>query len=213
MGLDVSYLHTICLTPDMYNLFASKTELQKYRRKGDSLRADLFQDLPHDRGELEEYLRALKTALLLQDWIEEVPEDEIADKFGIGPGDIYNKVETAEWLLHAATELADMFNKQKKSKLAELTERVKHGIKEDLALLVEIEDVGRVRARSLYDEGYRDEEDVRDARPEDLQQLPGIGKTLSERLSDREYSEEAKIENKKEKKEEISSDQSSLADF
>ncbi|MFP4141839.1 MAG: DEAD/DEAH box helicase [Thermoplasmata archaeon] len=214
MGLDVSYLHTICLTPDMYNLFASKSELQKYRNKANSLRADLFEDFPHDRGELEEYLRALKTALLLQDWIEEVPEDEIADKFGIGPGDIYNKVETAEWLLHASTEIAAMFNKQKERKLAELTERVKHGIKEDLALLVEIEDVGRVRARSLYEAGYENEKDVRNARPRALRELPGIGDTLAERLSDKEFSEDKRMQEKKErKKEEASSDQSSLTDF
>ncbi len=215
MGLNVSYLHTICLTPDMYNLFASKTELQKYKRKAESLRADLFVDFPHDRGELEEYLRAFKTALLLQDWIEEIPENEIADKFGIGPGDIYNKVETAEWLLHAAAEIARMYNKPKEEKLVELTERVKNGIKEDLFELVELDGVGRVRARSLYQAGYENPEEVRKARPEDLRDLPGIGSTLAERLSEKDYSEEEPVEEKKKKErvEEKGSSQASLADF
>ncbi|MBS3782145.1 MAG: DEAD/DEAH box helicase [Candidatus Thermoplasmatota archaeon] len=210
MGLDISYLHTICLTPNMYNLFASKTELQKYKKKAESLRADLFEDFPHDRGELEEYLRAFKTALLLQDWIEEVPEDEIADKFGIGPGDIYNKVETADWLLHASAEIAKMFNKQKEAKLTELTERVKHGVKENLFELVELDRVGRVRARSLYRAGYETIEEVREASPEELRELPGIGTKLAERLSEKEFSEENKI---KEKKKESSSGQASLVDF
>jgi len=215
MGLDVSYLHTICLTPDMYNLFATRAELRKYKRKAESLRADLFVDFPHDRGELEEYLRAFKTALLLQDWIEEVPEDEIADKFGIGPGDIYNKVETAEWLLHAAAEIARMYNKQKEEKLAELTERVKGGIKEDLFELVELDRVGRVRARSLYNAGYESPDEVRKARPEELQELPGIGSTLAERLTDKELTEDRAEERKKEKEkiEEAGSNQASLADF
>ena len=213
MGLDVSYLHTICYTPDMYNLFASKTELRKYRRKAESLRADLFVDFPHDRGELEEYLRAFKTALLLQDWIEEVPEDEIADKFGIGPGDIYNKVETAQWLLHAAAEIAGMYNKQKEDKLAELTERVKNGIKEDLFELVEMDGVGRVRARSLYEAGYENTDEVRKARPEELLELPGIGSTIAERLTDKELSQGRSEENKKEEREEAGSNQASLADF
>ncbi len=215
MGLDVSYLHTICLTPDMYNLFASKTELQKYKRKAESLRADLFFDFPHDRGELEEFLRAFKTALLLQDWIEEVPEDEITDKFGIGPGDIYNKVETAQWLLHAAAEIARMYNKQKEEKLAELTERVKNGIKEDLFELVELDGVGRVRARSLYNSGYESPEEVRKARPEELRELSGIGGTLAERLSEKDFSEDDPAEEKKEEEdmEGESSAQSSLADF
>ncbi len=215
MGLDVSYLHAICLTPDMYTLFTNKSELQKYERKADSLRADLFFDLPHDRGELEEYLRALKTALLLQDWINEVSEDEMAEKFGIGPGDIYNKVETAEWLLHAAAEIARMFNKQKEEKLSELTQRVKHGIKEDLFALTELEQVGRVRARNLYEAGYEMPRDVREANPAELRELPSIGTTIAKRLSDKELDESESIEDKREEREETEDEtpQTSLTDF
>ncbi len=212
MGLDVSYLHTICLTPDMYTLFAGKSELRKYRKKAESLRPDLFEDLPHDKGELEEYLRGLKTALLLQDWMNEVPEDEIAAKYSVGPGDIYNKVETAEWLLHAAAEIARLYNPQKADKVAYLTERVKHGVKEELLILTDIDQVGRVRARSLYDGGFKKKKEVRNAPPERLAKLPGIGKTIAERLSEKEFTEEGKVtEQVKEEKEE--ENQTSLSDF
>lgn len=217
MGLNISYLHTVCLTPDMYTLFTGKKELKKYEKKADSLRADLFEDIPHDEGELEEYLRALKTALLLQDWINEVPEDEIAEKFGVGPGDIYNKVETAEWLLHSAAEIAKIYNKKKAAKLEELTERTKHGIKKELSKLTELDQVGRVRARSLYDAGFREIREVREARPEELEELPGIGRTIADRLSEKDFSEESirKKEDEKDEAEEEEgvTDQTSLADF
>ncbi|MEF8874557.1 MAG: DEAD/DEAH box helicase [Candidatus Thermoplasmatota archaeon] len=215
MGLNLSYLHTICLTPNMYTLFAGKSELQKYERKVDSLRADLFEDLPHDRGELEEYLRALKTALLLKDWINEVQEDEIAAKYSVGPGDIYNKVETAEWLLHSSAEIARLYNPQKAEKLSELTERVKHGVKEELLTLTELDQVGRVRARSLYDAGLRKKSEIREATPEELVKLPGIGETIAEKLSDKEFSEKERSLEAEESKEDGKGEdnQTSLADF
>lgn len=227
-GLDISYLHAICYTPDMYTLFASKSEMRKYRRKAESLRADLFFDFPHDEGELEDYLRAFKTALLLKDWIEEVPEDEITDKFSVGPGDIYNKVETADWLLHSAAEIARLYNPKKAEILDDLTDRIKYGVKEDLLNLTEMDQVGRVRARSLYKAGYEKVRDVREAPPEDLAELPGIGDKIAELLSDKEPSskkkesenlnDHEKNKEKKEKKKEkerdrISPTQSSLADF
>ncbi len=212
MGLNLSYLHTICLTPNMYTLFAGRSELQKYERKVDSLRADLFEDLPHERGELEEYLRALKTALLLKDWINEVDEEEIASKYGVGPGDIYNKVETAEWLLHSAAEISKLYNPQKSDKLSELTERVKHGVREELLTLTELDQVGRVRARSLYDAGYKKKSEVREAPPEELAELSGIGSTIAETLSDKEFSGEGPRDRYDKEKEE-EENQTSLADF
>ncbi len=214
-GLDISYLHAICYTPDMYTLFASKTEMRKYQRKAESLRADLFFDFPHERGELEDYLRALKTALLLKDWIEEVPEEEITEKFGVGPGDVYNKVDTADWLLHSAAEIGKLYNQKKAEILEGLTDRVKYGVKEDLLTLTEMDQVGRVRARSLYKEGYTKISEVREAAPEKLAELPAIGDKIAEVLSDKKFSA-----GKREKKEidekgssSVSSNQSSLVDF
>ncbi len=212
MGLDISYFHTICLTPNMYTLFTGKSELSKYEKKAESLRADLFEDLPHDKGELEEYLRALKTALLLQDWMNEVPEDEIAQKFSVGPGDIYNKVETAEWLLHSAAEIAELYNKRKAKKLEELTTRIKHGVKEELLPLTDLDQVGRVRARSLHDAGFKEPSEVKNASPENLAELDGIGDKIAERLSDKEFSEERQTSTDESSKEN-GSDQTSLADF
>jgi helicase len=45
-----------------------------------------------------------------------------------------------------------------------LSERIKHGVKEELLPLVWIPGVGRVRARALYSAGFRKPEDIVQAR-------------------------------------------------
>ncbi len=210
MGIPLSYLHTVCMTPDMYTLFASKSEISKYERKVEGVRADLFQDLPHEQGELEDYLSAFKTAMMLKDWMDEVPEDEIAQTYSIGPGDIRNKVETAEWLIHSATEIAKLYNKQKAELLKKLTKRVKHGIKEELFPLMKMEQIGRVRARELYEAGYRTPEEVEDATKRELEQISGIGDKIASKVSKKE---EDRINKEKNIEDDDESNQSSLMDF
>lgn len=201
MGVPISYLHTVCQTPDMYEFYIKKNEMSKYRKKAESFRADLFEDIPQDEVELEDYLSAFKTALMLHDWMNEVPEDEISERYNIGPGDIRNKVETAEWLLHSAAEIARLYHSQKAKKLRNLTKRVKHGVKDELMPLMELEQVGRKRARTFYEHGYEIAEDVQEASQEELKELPGIGKKISSVAEDPE------------KEEEDEEPQTSLADF
>ncbi len=174
-GLPISYLHTICMTPDVYLLYIRKKEIGEYEEVLDHIRADLFEDLPADPGGIEEYYSALKTACMLRDWMEEIPEDIIAKRYDIGPGDIRNRVETAEWLMHATSRLASIYNPMKSKELKTLTQRIKYGIKDELLPLMELEYVGRVRARKLFDGGYETPEDVEKASQEELLELEGIG--------------------------------------
>ena len=66
--------------------------------------SELWLPLPHDEDEVEEYYRALKTAMLLTDWTDELPDAKICERYGVGPGDIYGMVESINWLLHASAE-------------------------------------------------------------------------------------------------------------
>ncbi|MFW6141366.1 MAG: DEAD/DEAH box helicase [Candidatus Saliniplasma sp.] len=216
MGIPLSYLHTICRTPDMYTFYITKSEMSKSIEKAESVRADLFEDIPQDEVELEDYLAAFKTAVMLNDWMREVPEDEIAEKYNIGPGDIRNKVETAEWLLHSAAEIAMLYNPQKSKMLREITERVKYGIKDELMPLMELEKVGRVRARTLYEAGYKTGQDVKNALKSKLMELDGIGERISNLgVEDGGLSSKHnRTDNTdKKEKEEESRGQSSLSDF
>ncbi len=185
-GIPLSYLHTVCDTPDVYTLFLRKSDIEHLLAEVDHHRADLFEEPPSDQGDLEAYLTSFKTALMLDDWINEETEDTIAERYDIGPGDIRNRVETAEWLLHSAAELAKMYDKDKAIILRALTKRMKHGIKEELLPLMKIKQVGRVRARTLFNAGYKDAEDIAKASPEELRKLPGIGDRLSSKVTDKE---------------------------
>ncbi len=178
----------------------------------EGVRADLFQDLPHEQGELEEFLSAFKTAMMLKDWMDEVPEDEIAQTYSIGPGDIRNKVETAEWLIHSAAEIAKLYNKQKADLLKKLTKRVKHGIKEELFPLMKMEQIGRVRARELYEAGYQKPKEVENATKRELEQISGIGDKIASKVSEKEETK-GKIKKDKNIEEDEYSNQSSLTDF
>ncbi|MEM4306607.1 MAG: helix-hairpin-helix domain-containing protein, partial [Candidatus Caldarchaeum sp.] len=59
---------------------------------------------------------------------------------------------------------------------------IKHGVKEELLPLVSIPGVGRVRARALYNAGFRRGEDLVEAGPEKISAIPVIGPATAARL-------------------------------
>ncbi|MFO8109074.1 MAG: DEAD/DEAH box helicase [Thermoplasmata archaeon] len=183
-GIPLSYLHSVCLTPDIYQLYIKKKELSELEARLSEVRADLFFDVPHDQGEMEHYYSAFKTALMLKDWMEEVSEDDISKGYDIGPGDIRNRVETAEWLLHSSARISSLYNPNKVERLKTLTIRVKNGVREELLPLMKLRQIGRVRARTLFEAGYHRPEDVLSATAGELSKLPGIGDKLASRVSD-----------------------------
>ncbi len=93
--------------------------------------------------------------------MEETPEDAITKKFRVGPGDIRRMVSLGDWLLYAMHELARLFAKKRTKPLARLMPRLQYGVKEELLSLVQLRGVGRVRARALFERGYRSPEDMR----------------------------------------------------
>jgi helicase len=105
-------------------------------------------------------MKPLSTALMLRDWIGEVPERDIVKKYGSTPGSLFSKVTNADWLLYASTELSKLLHISV-LKLLEVRIRTKYGIREELLDLIRLEQVGRVRARAMYDNGIRKVSDLR----------------------------------------------------
>jgi helicase len=134
---------------------------------------------PSDLGTYELFQAYLKTAKLLSDWISEVHENDIAKSFSVGPGDIRNKMDIAEWLIHASVRLAELFNEEATDEVAELRTRIRYGIKAELLDLVKLRGIGRVRARALYDRGYKTLEDLRVTGYDRLKQIPTIGEAVA----------------------------------
>ncbi|NWG11530.1 DEAD/DEAH box helicase, partial [Candidatus Bathyarchaeota archaeon] len=163
---DLSLLHMITHTPDMGPV------LRPYSREIDEVavfmeqhRDEFLISVPdewEDRVAYEQFLGEVKTAIVLQAWIEERSEDEIIDRFRAQPGDLYRTVENAKWLLHASHELASLFgNKQVLPQTLELIERVEKGVKKELLPIIKLEGVGRARGRIIYNAGYKTIEDIK----------------------------------------------------
>jgi helicase len=104
----------------------------------------------------EDFLRSIKTALCFLDWIEERSEAELLEKFQITPGELHNKLEIADWLIYSLIEIAKILNlKGVIAYLKKLRIRLNYGIKEELLDLVSLSQIGRVRARRLYEKGIK----------------------------------------------------------
>lgn len=170
---EIGLLQLICSTPDMYTLYVANRDLHYLTRFVCEHDHELWVKLPF--GEDEDYYRALKTAMLLHDWSLEVPESLICERYSVGPGDIHNLLESSGWLLHAAGRLAGMFVPRFVKHVREYEICLKHGIKRELLPLVSLRNVGRVRARRLFNNGLVTPEAVRKAGIERVAPILGRG--------------------------------------
>ncbi|GAB3666712.1 ATP-dependent DNA helicase [Halopiger thermotolerans] len=152
-------------TPDMYELYLRSGEDEKFGELYYEREAELLGDAPSEFEEdrFEDWLAALKTGKLLEDWAEEVDEEKITDRYKIGPGDLRGKVDTAEWLLGAAESLAREIDTEWTVAVREARARVEHGVSDELLELVSVGGVGRKRARRLYEAGIEEPADLRSA--------------------------------------------------
>lgn len=172
-------LHAVCAVPDMKQLYLKASDYDWVEEYTDGVRDQLLIDPPEDLRKYDFYLSEVKTAKLLDDWISEVHENDIAKGFGIGPGDIRNKMELAEWLMHGATRLAELFNKDAVQEALELRTRLRYGIRPELLELVKLRGIGRARARALHSRGLRSIEDLRNTSYDRLKQIPTMGEAVA----------------------------------
>jgi helicase len=157
--------HLVSRTPDIYQLYLRSGEredlaMEAYEREGEFLGA-MPSEFEDERW--EDWLSALKTAKLLEDWANEVDEDQVTERYGVGPGDIRGKVDTAEWLLGAAESLAAELDLGSVTAVRRVKKRVQYGVREELLDLAGVRGVGRKRARRLYAAGIETRADLREA--------------------------------------------------
>ncbi|NHX35385.1 MULTISPECIES: ATP-dependent DNA helicase [Halolamina] len=165
---DVSALglyHLVSRTPDMYQLYLKSGDRETYEEELFERETELLGRTPseYDDVAFEEWLSALKTARMLEDWAGEVDESRIAERYGVGPGDIRGKVDTAQWLLNAAERLAGELDLSNVVAVREAKKRVEDGVREELLDLTGVRGVGRKRARRLFEAGIETRADLRNA--------------------------------------------------
>lgn len=154
----LSYLHLVAYTPDapIVNVYRN----EEYDLVT-GLECDLYVSEPFDEDEIGFYLSALKVALIVSEWIDEVPEDSIIERYNIGSGDLRNIVDSMDWLTYSAFHLSKALKlEDHASELQKLNLRVKEGVREELLDLVRVKNVGRRRARELYRNGIRSVADI-----------------------------------------------------
>lgn len=175
---EFSILHTISCTPDMLPIYPKRSEMEELFSLAYS------HQLALDEFEVDTtiFFGAIKTAAALLDWMNEASQDFIVRRYDIGPGDLHSRVEMADWLLYAFAELGKILKYENYREVEKLRLRVKYGVREELLPIVSIRGVGRVRARRLFDSGYKSIEKLREAKVEDLIKIPGIGKKLAEEI-------------------------------
>ncbi|MFW6447986.1 MAG: ATP-dependent DNA helicase [Halobacteriota archaeon] len=159
--------HLVARTPDLYELYLRRGDRSRYEELLAAREEELLGSAPHpaDEGPYEDWLAALKTATMLEDWASELSEDRLAERYRIGPGDLRSKVATAEWLLSAAERIAELVAEGAVPAVRRARKRVEHGIAAELIPLCDIRGVGRIRARRLYDAGIETPADLRRADP------------------------------------------------
>lgn len=177
-------LHAVCATPDMQLMYLRQSDYEQIEEYLGSVKDKMIREAPDDLATYEIFLSEVKTARLLQEWVTEVHENDIAEAFGVGPGDIRTKVDLAKWLIHATTRLAEVFNPETVETVRELETRLTYGIRPELLELVKLRGVGRVRARALYSRGIKGLEDLRNTNYDRLKQIPTIGETVARRIKD-----------------------------
>jgi len=157
--------HLVARTPDMYELYLRSGDREEYTELAYERETEFLGSVPSEFEDnaFEDWLSALKTARLLEDWTSEMDEDEIAERYGVGPGDIRGKVETTEWLLNAAERLAGELDLEWGPAIREAKKRVEYGVREELLDLAGVRNVGRKRARRLYEAGIESRADLRNA--------------------------------------------------
>jgi len=128
--------------------------------------------------EYEDFINSIKTALMLNEWINEKSEEYLLENYNSRPGELRSKLSVADWLLYANSEISRILQfPQLNKEIVKLRIRLKNGVKEELLPLIKIKGVGRIRARKLF---YNKIKDVGDIKKSDITKLIQIlGKTVA----------------------------------
>ncbi len=186
---ELSLLHLIAHTPDIApRIYPRRNEADDLSALAESAVEELMVEPPTYYGDptaYEEFLAELKCAKVLLEWISEVPEDEILEKQRVEPGDLLRLTEISDWLLYAVHELAKLLGvKGIPTRAQQLRLRVQTGVKGELVPLVQLKGVGRVRARAIYNAGYRTVGELKSASVTDLMRIPTIGPGVAKRIKE-----------------------------
>jgi len=168
---EFSFAHLISSTSEMWpRIRARKSDLELINDTIIDYEKYFLTNIPKDwDSDYPRFLDAVKTSLLFMEWMSEHSEEYMLEKFAVRPGEIRNKLLTADWLLYACSEICRLLDMGDVQSLVNKTRlRVKHGIKEELIPLIKLRGIGRYRARLLWNAGWKKPSDINKSSPAKL---------------------------------------------
>jgi helicase len=196
---EFSLLQLISSSIEMKPLLSVRmSELDEIENAIEMKKEEFLLEIPTDDYEYEEFEKSIKMAKIFEDWINEKTEEEILQRYSLTPGELHSRLQIADWLLYSLHEIALVIKKKEVlTPLKKLRVRIENGVKEELLPLVSLEGIGRIRARRLYNAGFKSLEELRKA------PLESIARIVGEKIA-------IKIKNQLESKEEKKERQTSL---
>jgi len=193
----ISFLQSICNTIEMRPLLAVRNseiaDMQEFIIKNER---SFLQQIPEDLDlEFEDFVKSVKTALMFEDWINELTEDQILEKYKVAPGELYSRLKNADWLIYSMHELALLLgHKELLNGIRKVRLRLDYGIKEELLPLVKLKQIGRVRARKLFSSNLRRIDDLRKVPLQSLEKIVGlkVAQTIKDQLEGKETNKSLK---------------------
>ncbi|MFB6295426.1 MAG: DEAD/DEAH box helicase [Halobacteriales archaeon] len=122
----LTVLEILCRAPEMPTHYLGRGDRAAALRFANHNEECFVTGIDEIEGKFEDWLESLKAVRVLVDWIEDVPEADLADQHGIGPGDLRATVERADWLLTAAETLAELSGSE--GEIVTAVETVQEGI-------------------------------------------------------------------------------------
>jgi helicase len=177
---EYSLMHLVCNCLELRPLLRVKTrEFDDFVEKLGLKSEYLLTEIPDMFDEnYEEFLNSIKTAEFFIEWLDEKDEEYLLEKYDVRPGELHAKKDRADWLLYSSEELSKLLKMHVLMKdIAKLRFRLKYGAKEELIPLLQLKNIGRIRARKMFDNRIKDISDVKKVDLSTLSQL--LGKTVA----------------------------------
>ncbi len=162
------------------------------RQRLESVQIETYKDLITEAYGIlkaEKMVRDNKMLLPVLEYADELPIEQIIKDHGIFAGDLYAIKNNMERIVIFIKEIARHLSETDSNLIfvAEMAEtlsiRLKHGIKEELFdLVLRLPNVGRTRARILYEAGYHTAEQVRKDNYYVIHRKTGLGIQMCQKL-------------------------------
>lgn len=192
---ELAYLFLICDSFELYP-YPSVAAKKESLLWGEMLeeKNKFFFDLNKKMYDDHDLLAKFQLAKAFNEWIKEESDESIIKEFNLLPGIFRGKLERADWLLYCLIELEKLIDlKEHFPELNNLRHRMKYGVREELLLLVQLKNIGRVRARLLFKNNVKGLNDLKKIElielarilgqkiALDLKEQIGMGKEISEK--------------------------------